>query len=217
MSRRADQVLRALRADIVAGTHPAGTRLTESELCEAYDVSRVPVREALRHLEAEGFVTSVAYAGVRVAHLDSDEAADIFAVRSTIEELTARRAAERCRTHRDDDEVRRFADLLRELVAAGRSGLEAPGRTDLPPLNTRFHLAIAEFAGNASLLGLLRQIGGKVEWLYGMDVAARGEHSWQEHDEIAEAVLAGHPRKAAGLMRQHVHNSLDGYLRRHTR
>ena len=216
MSRRADHVLQSLRSDIVAGVHPAGARLTESTLCEAYDVSRAPVREALKHLETEGFVTSVAYAGVRVALLDREEAADIFAVRSTIEEITARRAAQRCRSG-DEDEVRAFGALLDELVAAGRSGLDAPGRSDLPPLNTRFHLAIAEFAGNASLLALLRQIGAKVEWLYGMDVAARGEHSWQEHAEIARVVVAGRGGEATRLMRRHLRNSLDGYLRRHTR
>ncbi len=47
----------------------------------AYDVSRVPVREALKQLEVEGFVQSRAYAGVRVARMDADEAADLFAVR----------------------------------------------------------------------------------------------------------------------------------------
>ena len=73
--RRADEVLRSLRAEIVAGTYPAGSRLTEPALCERYGVSRVPVREALKQLEAEGFVVSVAYAGVRVAHIDATDPA----------------------------------------------------------------------------------------------------------------------------------------------
>ncbi len=216
MNRRADDVLRSLRADIVAGAYPAGARITESSLCQAYDVSRVPVREALRHLEAEGFVTSVAYAGARVAHLDRDEAVDIFEVRGTLEGLTARRAAIRFRTAGDDPDIRDFGARLDALVAAGHSGLDDPTRAALPPLNTTFHLAIAEFAGNTSLLALFRQIAAKVEWLYGMDVHVRGEHSWEEHAEIARVIQAGSAAAASRLMRRHVQNSLDGYLRRHT-
>ena len=214
--RRADEVLRSLRAEIVAGTYPAGSRLTEPALCERYGVSRVPVREALKQLEAEGFVVSVAYAGVRVAHIDRTEAEDLFTVRRTIEELTVRRSAERFRAEPDAPEVREFATRLDALVEAGLGGLDDPERTDLPPLNTRFHLAIAEFSGNASLLALFRQIAAKIEWLYGIDVRVRGEHSWEEHAEIAEAVEAGQVAAAGRLMRKHVQNSLDGYLKRHS-
>lgn len=214
--RRADEVLRSLRAEIVAGTYPAGSRLKEPTLCEAYGVSRVPVREALKQLEAEGFVTSVAYAGVRVAHIDRSEAVDLFTVRTTIEELTVRRCAERFRSERDDPEVREFGTRLDTLVEAGLGGLDHPDRSDLPPLNTEFHLALAEFSGNASLLALFRQIAAKIEWLYGMDVQVRGEHSWDEHAEIAAAVQAGKVAAAGRLMKRHVQNSLDGYLKRHT-
>lgn len=216
MSRRADDVLHALRAAIVAGTYPAGSRLTEPTLCAAYDVSRVPVREALKQLEAEGFVTSVAYAGVRVAHIDTSEARDLFTVRRTIEELTVRRCAERFRADRDDPEVQEFGTRLEALVEAGLARLGDPDRADLPPLNTEFHLALAEFSGSASLLALFRQIAAKIEWLYGMDVRVRGEHSWEEHAEIAAAVRAGQVATAGRLMGRHVQNSLDGYLARHT-
>lgn len=216
MNRRADEVLRSLRDEIVAGTYPAGSRLKEPTLCEAYGVSRVPVREALKQLEAEGFVTSIAYAGVRVAHLDRSEASDLFAVRRTIEELTVRRSAERFRAGGDDPEVQEFGQHLDALVEAGLGGLAEPGRADLPPLNTEFHLAIAEFSGNASLLALFRQIAAKIEWIYAMDVDVRGEHSWEEHAEIAAAIRAGRAPLAGRLMRKHVQNSLAGYLKRHT-
>lgn len=214
-SRRADEVLRSLRAEIVAGTYPAGARLTEPALCKTYGVSRVPVREALKQLEAEGFVTSVAYAGVRVAHIDRSEAVDLFTVRTTIEELTVRRCAERFRAERATPEVQEFGTRLDRLVEAGLGGLDDPDRADLPPLNTEFHLALAEFSGNASLLALFRQIAAKIEWLYAMDVQVRGEHSWDEHAEIAAAVQAGRVSAAGRLMKRHVQNSLEGYLTRH--
>jgi DNA-binding GntR family transcriptional regulator len=216
VSRRADQVLRSLRHDIVAGTYPAGSRLTESSLCAAYDVSRVPVREALKQLEVEGFVTSRAYAGMTVARMHADEAVDLFTVRQTIEQLTVKRCAQRFRGTPADPEVLAFAERIDELVTAGCGALDEPGRPDLPPLNTEFHLSLAEFSGNTSLLSLLRQVAAKIEWLYAMDVHVRGEHSWAEHREIAAAVRSGDAAGAGRLMRQHVQNSLDGYLLRHT-
>jgi len=216
MNRRADQVLHALRADIVAGRWSPGERLTESNLCAAYDVSRVPVREALKQLEAEGFVISVAYAGARVAHLDQDDAVDLFTVRATIEELAVRRCAARFRQEADSPAAVELAARLDELVAAGLGGLDDPDGNDLPALNTEFHAALAHFSGNPSLLVLFRQISAKIEWLYAMDVRVRGPHSWDEHAEIVEAVRAGRVSEAGRLMKRHVRNSLAGYLARHT-
>lgn len=217
MSRRADQVLHGLRADIVSGRWPPGERLTESSLCTAYDVSRVPVREALKQLEVEGFVTAVAYAGSRVAHLDQDAAVDLFAVRATIEELTVRRCAARFRQAPAAPATTRLASRLDTLVAAGLGGLDDPsGASELPGLNTKFHLALAEASGNPSLLVLFRQISAKIEWLHAMDVQVRGPHSWDEHAEIAAAVCAGKVATAGRLMKRHVRNSLAGYLARHT-
>jgi DNA-binding GntR family transcriptional regulator len=215
MTRRADDVLRRVRADIVAGVHQPGDRLTESSLTAAYDVSRVPVREALKQLEVEGFVVSRAYAGVSVAHLDAHEAQDLFTVRRTIEEITAARCARRFRHGADDPDVTAFADALEHLVATGCGAVDATDLSDLAPLNTEFHLSLAEFSGSTSMLSLLRQVSSKIEWLYAMDVDVRGPHSWREHRAIADAVVGGHVADARRLMRQHVTNSLEGYLSRH--
>lgn len=216
MTRRADDVLRRVRADIVAGVHPPGARLTESSLTAAYDVSRVPVREALKQLEVEGFVTSRAYAGVTVAQLGADEAEDLFTVRRTIEEITARRCAQRFRLTPDDPVVVAFGEQLEQLVATGCGAVDSPHRAELVPLNTEFHLSLADFSASTSLLTLLRQVSSKIEWLYAMDVDVRGPHSWNEHRAIADAIRAGRAPDAARLMHQHVTNSLEGYLARHT-
>jgi len=215
MSRLADEVVRRLRQDIVNGTHTPGVRLTESRLCAAYDVSRVPVREALKQLEVEGFVESRAYAGVTVARMNADEAADLFAVRKTIEASTVRRCALRFRPAAYDDEAAAFAERLEVLVATGCGMADSPDLSELPPLNTEFHLSLASFSRNTSMLSLLRQVSTKIEWLYAMDVDVRGEHSWAEHRDIADAVRAGDAVAARRLMGRHIDNSLQGYLLRH--
>lgn len=215
MSRLADDVLRRLREDIVAATYPPGTRLTESALCAAYDVSRVPVREALKQLEVEGFVTSKAYAGMTVTRMNADEAVDLFAVRKTIEVITVKRCAVRFRHTPDAPDVRAFGEQLENLLETGCGLLRGPDRSDLPPLNTEFHLSLADFSTSVSLLSLLRQVSSKIEWLYAMDVDVRGAHSWVEHQEIAHAVRAGKVSVSGSLMRSHIANSMEGYVLRH--
>ncbi len=119
MTRLADDVLRQLRNDIVAGTYSPGCRLTESQLCAAYDVSRVPVREALKQLEVEGFLESRAYAGVKVAEMHADEAADLFSVRKAIEGITARRCAHRLRRSPHDPETNSVRPTPRDTGVDG--------------------------------------------------------------------------------------------------
>jgi len=216
MSRLADDVVRRLHSAIVAGDLPPGDRLTESQLCATYDVSRVPVREALKQLEGEGFVESRAYAGVRVATMNADEAVDLFAVRKTIESATVKRCALRFRRTPDHPDVEVFGKGLEGLVATGCGAADSADRSELPPLNTEFHLSLAEFGGHTSMLSLLRQVSAKIEWLYAMDVDVRGQHSWEEHRAIADAVRCGDVAGARRLMRRHIDNSLEGYLLRHT-
>ncbi|MCH1866930.1 GntR family transcriptional regulator [Nocardioides sp. CFH 31398] len=218
MGKLADTVVTRLRGGIVDGTYAPGTRLVEADLCREFGVSRVPVREALRHLEAEGFVVSRPYAGVRVARFGPDEAADLFAVRRALEETTARRAATRMRDRTSvagrDPGLEELGERLTSLVAMGHTALrEWP--EEVAALNTSFHATIAELSGSTVLVSLFRQVAAKIEWLYAMDVGVRGPHSWSEHAAIAEAVTAGDPERAAALMAEHVEASLTGYLLRH--
>ena len=91
----AHSVCTAIRDDIVAGVYERGGRLTEELLARRYGVSRVPVREALRTLEAEGFVVTRRHAGACVAEPTEQEAADLLEMRMLLEPLGAARAAQR--------------------------------------------------------------------------------------------------------------------------
>src|SRR5690242_21918130 len=91
----AQVVCTAIRDDIVAGFFEPGSRLTEELLARRYGVSRVPVREALRTLESEGFVTTRRHAGACVAEPTEQEAADLLELRLLLEPLAAARAARR--------------------------------------------------------------------------------------------------------------------------
>lgn len=207
-----------IRRDIIFGSLPPGTRVTETALATKYGISRVPVREALRALEAEGFVESKPYAGSTVSKIPVDDAEDLFFVREALESATARRAARRAAAQFDSgapsSEWWNARKLLAGILDEGDAAV-AQNRLDLlPELNIRFHLGIAELSGSSSLTALLRQIAGKIEWLYATDVDNRGKESWCEHRSIIAAIDAGNFADAEKLMANHVHQSKEGYLDR---
>ena len=169
-----------IRRDIIFGVLAPGTRITEASLAAKYGSSRVPVREALRTLAAEGFVESRPYAGSTVANIPVDEAEDLFAVREVVESATARRAAERAARQlaagAPDARWWAFRGRIAEILAAGDTAVAEGHLEELPELNVRFHLAVAELADSQSLTALLRQLAGKIEWLYAADVEIGRAH-----------------------------------------
>ena len=209
----------AIRRDIIVGTLQPGTRITEASLSATHGVSRVPVREALRALEAEGFVESRANVGSRVAAIPVDDADDLFAVREALEVATARRAATRAAalfsaSAPPPEEWWRIRRILAGILDDGDAAVEKGDLERLPALNNRFHLGIADLSGSASLGVLLRQLSGKIEWLYASDEHSRGKKLWPEHRVILAAIDAGDADRAGALMEWHVRQSRIGYLSR---
>lgn len=205
-----------IRNDIITGVIPPGTKLREVALAEQYSVSRIPIREALRSLEAEGLVESRPYVGSMVAPSPVEDAEDLFDIRIVLEAATARRAAKRSArisaTEEPDMRWRAIRKEISDILIEG-DGIIADGRFDeLAVLNMRFHFAIAQLSGSQSLISLLRQISGKIEWLYSLNVTKRGPQAWPEHREIIAAIDAGQEAKAETLMSQHVTRSRDSYL-----
>lgn len=209
----------AIRRDIIAGVLTPGARVTESSLAQRYDVSRVPVREALRGLESEGFVDSLPHVGSRVAPLPVHDADDLFAIRETLEVSTARSAARRAAALWSGDEgPEDWWRTRREIAALLDAGDAHVAADDLDPLvaiNDQLHLAIAELSGSATMTRLLRQLSWKIEWLYGADRESRGKRLWPEHRVIVSAIDAGDGERAAALMAAHVRESRIGYLLRY--
>ena len=107
-SRVADE----LRTDILHGAYPPGTRLRQEELATQYGASRLPIREALRILEAEGLITTVANAGAWIASLSMDECAELYQVRERIEPLLLRYSMSHLNPA-DVDHLGELADQMR--------------------------------------------------------------------------------------------------------
>lgn len=205
-----------IRTDIIKGRLEPGAKLREVALAERYEVSRIPIREALRALEADGLVESRKYSGSVVAPSPADDAEDLFEIRIVLESATAKRAARRAAglSASGEHDVR-WSEIraeINEILEAGDAVIDQERFEDLAVLNMRFHFAIAELSGSLSFVSLLRQISGKIEWLYSLNLMRRGPQAWPEHREIIAAIDAGQVDRAAEAMARHVRRSRGSYF-----
>lgn len=199
-----DEVTKELRRRILSGELAQGERLVEDRLAALLGVSRNPVRESIRVLAAEGFVEVVPRIGATVARLSAEEGEELFDVRMAIEGLAARLAA-RKRSPEAAERLRRVLDAAKEAVADGR--LE-----EVSKLNTAFHLAVGEAAGNSYLNLMMKPMLQRAQWVFSQTAAARGPHSWTEHVSLCEAIAAGDEDEAQARAVAHVAAARRSFL-----
>ena len=188
-----DKVVDELRKRIIDGVYEPGHRLTEERLADDFGVSRNPVREAIRVLEAEGFLLSQARRGAVVASLTVQDVVDLFDVRLSLEVLAARLAADRAGPS--------GAATLDQLLGRSRSARRG---TDLARLNTQFHELICALSGNALLAGIMESLHGRLQWVYRQSAESRAPFSLAEHEQLASAIRAADPEAAAVAATAHV-------------
>jgi DNA-binding GntR family transcriptional regulator len=191
-----DQVQHALRHAIVNGDYPPGARLTEDRLASDFGVSRNPVREALRVVEAEGFVVVLPRRGAVVASPTSSSIADMFAVRARLEPLAARQAAQRATA----DEVAE----LHVMLDAARKATDANDFPQISELNSALHLRVIEISDNRWLASMATALYMHVQWVFRLGVAERAPHSWIEHIALVQAIESGDADEAEAAALAHV-------------
>lgn len=199
----AHSVCTAIRDDIVSGVYERGGRLTEELLARRYGVSRVPVRESLRTLEAEGFVVTRRHAGACVAEPTEQEAADLLEVRMLLEPLGAARAAQR--------RTEAHLKVLRGLVRLGQERSRRGRSEDLRSLGGWFHETLAQASGSPGLTALLTQLRHKIAWMYVVETPAAPAESWAEHAAIVDAVARGDAERARSLTAAHTERAVAAH------
>lgn len=191
-----DQVLAELRHRIVNGDYPPGQRLTEDRLAADFGVSRNPVREALRIVQAEGLVTMAPRRGAVVSTPDASTIADLFAVRTSLETVAARLAAERATPGDVSD--------LRTLLEAAQRATERADFSRVAELNNELHLRVIAISGNPWLSSISSSMYLHVNWVFRPGAAHRAPHSWAEHIRLVNAIEAGDPKEAEAAASAHV-------------
>lgn len=202
MARAAEKAYLTVRERILRGIYPAALRLTEQEIADATGVSRTPVREALRRLQAEGFVTVIANQGAIVTEWSAGDTNDVFELRALLEPYGAARAAQRV-TPEGIAELRKLAQAQYDECERRADGfLERVGS-----LNSRFHRLIQSFSGNARLATLMPVLIEAPLVLRTFVTYEPREllRSASHHIEIVSALEAGDSEWAAAIMRSHIH------------
>jgi DNA-binding GntR family transcriptional regulator len=206
---RRDLIADALRQEIMSRRLKAGERLLEEVIAKEHGVSRVPVREALRRLESEGFVTLTQYHGARVSESSWRDSTELMQVRCGLEVLAARLAAER----RGGE----YADALLEVVERGKDAGRAQRLDELPGLVMEFHELVAKASGNHQLEIMLERVLQRISWGFELDLQARIDSAWLDHSVIAMAIRGGASVQAAFLMDEHIKKDEVLYERKYGR
>jgi DNA-binding GntR family transcriptional regulator len=181
------------------GALPPGSRLREADLALQFGISRTPVREALKRLEAQGLVSHQAHHGAVVAELDYGQITELYALREVLEAAAARLAA----VHATEAEI----EILERMVAHDRSLLNDP--KELSRRNKLFHRQIHQSGRNRFLSLMLENMRTSLLLLHGTTLVApnRAQQSLEEHQAIVDAIARHDPSEAEAKARQHIVNA----------
>lgn len=198
------EIARHLREQIVGGVLPAGARVNETRVMRELALSRSPVREALRILEAEGLVTLEPHRGARVRVLSEQDLDEIFDVRLMLETHGVRH-----HLHRLSPEA---LAPLRRAVDDARAALAARDVARWHAASLDFHDGLVMLAGNRHVARLHAELKTSLRRyeIPGTGAAGESERFQAEHEAILEALEHGRIERGAELVTSHIGNLKKG-------
>jgi DNA-binding GntR family transcriptional regulator len=194
-------VAERLRAEIVAGELPAGSRLRQVEIARRFDVSTTPVREALAALQREGLVRLHPQRGAVVFLPTIDDLREHYEIRAALEALAAAKAAERFETA--------WAVPLEAFLDEMRDG---PPAARYIELNQRFHTELYGHSGRRNLVEMiaaLRDASSAYLHIYRAAKDFPVKRLDAEHRRILSACVARDPEEAAAAVREHLEHTVE--------
>lgn len=194
-----------LKEAIQAGELKPGQRIREIEMADRLEMSRTPVREALRRLEADGLLTFAPYRGMVIAELDHQAVMELYQMREVLEGTAAGLAAR----HASEAEIA----VLRDIMASDPGDFADPRQ--LAQHNRQFHGALYRAAHNRYLLKTLNVLRDAMA-LLGMttlSLTGRSDTAREEHAAIVQAVEARDPAAAETAARAHIRSAQRARIR----
>jgi DNA-binding GntR family transcriptional regulator len=164
---------------IVRNDYAPGTPIVEKDICDLLDISRTPVREALRRLEVEGLIVKIKDVGTIVRDITYDDITEIFEIRKLFELFALKRAVKNI----SDEEVRSLEDQLQKLGNSSEN-------QDYYIVDRRIHSTIMKYCSNTRMVNYLKTINAQLEILRRVSAInpKRLSHSKEEHLAIVRAI-----------------------------
>jgi len=185
-----------LREDIISGRIPRGARLKQQEIADRLQTSITPVREALKLLEAEGYVTADAYRGATVAPFDIEASREVIDLRILLETRLVQAAVEKA-TGKDIAELKVLAGEFAEAFDAGdNEGARAA--------NYRFHHRLFAIAAMPQTLHFVQILWARYPFDLINKLKGRVSRAAEEHDEMLGAIIAADTAAAMLATRRHI-------------
>lgn len=192
-----ERVTEGIRALILAGELPPGSRIGQEELAARFAVSRIPVRGALSRLESDGLVVLKPSSGAWVARVDLAECLEIYMIRERLEPL----ALERSVPNMSEDRVDHLDRLVEDMAAS-------PDTENFLKLDRMFHLASYQDAGMKQLLTMIERFWNTTQHYRRAFTALLGpERNWiihAEHRLIVDAIRRRDAEGAGHLLMGHI-------------
>lgn len=187
-------VVDVLRDRILCGDAPPGSPMRQELLAEELGVSRIPIREALRLLSAEGLVDTIAHRGAFVSMLSKSEVQEFFDLRKRLEPWIFRESI----PHLDDDALQRAEQIVTQM------GSVEPGRWGV--MNWMFHEILYSGAGRPAALNLVHSLHEKSERYFRFQVvnAPIRQQAHDEHMALIAACRKGDVLKAEQMLEHHI-------------
>jgi DNA-binding GntR family transcriptional regulator len=196
-------VYEELRQDIIDGKLKPGQKIIMSEIAKKYGLSEIPVREAVRRLESDGFVNFTPHVGAVVTEIDEKEFIEIYLIRIELEALATRLAV----PYVSDKDVEYLTRINQEMETA----IEKKSYEKLGNLNRKFHLRIYQSAPYPYLNNMLRDLWEKAERTQSVFayVPERAEASVKEHINIINALKKKDAELAEKLVKSQKNKTME--------
>lgn len=186
-----------IRTRIITGQYPQGTRLREPQLAADLQVSRIPLRDALNHIETDGLISRPPRRSAVVTRWTIESVHHLFEARLAIEVAAAGYAA---RSARNGSPLDRAEAVLESSELEMSRGDEL-GFADA---NAHFHTALVEASGNPLLATLMGHLTSRLTWLFILSAHRDHETACREHREILQAVQSGDERLVEAMVYAHI-------------
>ena len=202
-----ETVYKKLRKQILTGELKPGERLMEIHLANQLDVSRTPIREAIRKLENEGLVCIIPRSGAQVAQISEQGLKDVLEVRRSLDALSAELACSRM----TEEEKKKLQEACEFFEKTTKTGSYA----DVAEADVAFHEVITQSTKNARLIEILHMLADQMyryRFEYIKDDTNYGQLI-REHRALQQAILEGDTVKASELAKEHIDRQEEAILR----